>query len=118
MNSIKTNLLLLFLLFLFNASAFAQSDSNNVDHKEYNQQNLETDSVLNNCYFTEKEYNRIHKLKTCGRVDDSEYMYEDEIYTGKKHKKRGRDTFLDDVPVDLVVDVVLNTLFFVAILWQ
>ena len=45
-------------------------------------------------------------------------MYEDEIYNGKKHKKRGRDTFLSDIPVELVVDVVINTLFFVAILWH
>ena len=35
-----------------------------------------------------------------------------EIYSDEKHKKRSRNTFWDNVPAELVVDVVVNTLFF------
>ena len=119
MNAIKTYLLL-FLLLLFIVPTFAQSNSDdNVPQKQDQEQELsKTDSILVNCYFTEKEYNRIHGINQLETVDNSESMYEDEIYNGKKHKKRGRDTFLSDIPVEMVVDIMLNTLFFVAILWH
>ena len=119
MNAIKTYLLL-FLLLLFIVPTFAQSNSDdNVPQKQDQEQELsKTDSILVNCYFTEKEYNRIHGINQLETVDNSESMYEDEIYNGKKYKKSGRDNLLSDIPVEVVVDVVLNTLFFVAILWQ
>ena len=117
MNAIKTYLLL-FLLLLFIVPTFAQSNSDDNGPEKQQQQLSKTDSILANCYFTENEYNRMRGVSQFDTVDNSEYMYEDEIYNGKKHKKRGRDTFLNDIPVEMVVDVVLNTLFFVAILWQ
>ena len=106
------------LMFLGTLSVFAQSNSEDKESVKLEQELSEEDSILVNCYFTEKEYNRIHGIYQSTTASNSEYTYEDEIYKGEKNKKRGRDTFLSDIPVELVVDVVLHTLFFVAILWQ
>jgi hypothetical protein len=118
MNAIKTYLLSLIFLLSFISSTFAQSNSDDKESVRLEQELSEEDSILVNCYFTEKEYNRIHGIYQSTTASNSEYTYEDEIYKGEKNKKRGRDTFLSDIPVELVVDVVLNTLFFVAILWH
>ena len=118
MNLIKTYLLPLCLLLFFTVSSLAQSDSNYISSDSAKVEMSKTDSVLVNCYFSEKEYNRIHGIDRAERIDGSEEVYEDEIYNGKKEQKKRRSNFWDNVPAELVVDVVVNTLFFVAILWQ
>jgi hypothetical protein len=117
MNAIKTYLLL-FLLLLFIAPTFAQSNFEVNESENQELQLSKTDSILVNCYFTEKEYNRIHGINQLETVDNSENTYQDEIYNGKKNKKKGGDTFLSEIPIEMMVDVMLNTLFFVAILWN
>lgn len=79
---------------------------------------LEADSVLENCYYTEKAYNRLHGISSDETICDSQCTYEDEIYSGKKYRKRTGNIFFRDIPAELVVDVVLNTLFFVSVLWE
>ncbi len=118
MNAIKTYLLALFLALFFIFPTFAQSNFDDNKFIKQEQQLSKIDSILINCYFTEKEYNRIHGIKQSKPFDDEVLMYEDEIYNGKKYKKTGRDNLLNDIPVEVVVDVVLNTLFFIAVLWQ
>ena len=118
MNLIKTYLLPLILLFSFSTAAYTQSTSCSDGQEEKVGLMTTTDSILINCYYTEKEYNRIQKINQDETAEDYEYMYEDEIYSDKKYKKRGRNTFRWDIPAELVVDVVMNTLFFIAILWQ
>ena len=118
MNSIKTYLLTVLLLLIFGVSAFSQ---NTTDDKAKDGEVVEmskTDSVLVNCYHTEQEYNRIHGINQSEKTEDPEYIYEDEIYSDEKHRKRSRNTFWDNVPAELVVDVVVNAFFFIAILWQ
>jgi hypothetical protein len=118
MNAIKTYLLPLFLLLFFAAPSFAQSNPDGSKSQKQEQQLSETDSILVNCYFTEKEYNRIHGVDHCTTGSDSEYTYEDEIYNGEENKKRDRGNFFENIPAEVVAEVLINTLLFVAILWQ
>ncbi len=118
MNSIKTYLLLMVLLLFVTVSSFGQSSLNNETSDKEEIQMSKTDSILVNCYYSEEEYNRIHEINQLECIESSEEVYEDEIYNDKKHKKRSMGSFLVDVPAELIVDVVANTLFFIAILWQ
>ena len=113
MNSIKTYLLPLVLLLFTSFSLFAQTDLRPTEEKL-----SKTDSILVNCYFTEQDYKDKHHVQNYEVEELEEVTYEDELYNNKVHKKRGNNTFWENVPAELVVDVVVNTLFFVALLWQ
>lgn len=71
-----------------------------------------------NCYFSEQDYNAIYEVEGFENEEITAQVYQDEIYNNQTHKKRGSNTFWENVPAELVVDVVVNTLFFVALLWQ
>jgi len=118
MNSIKTYLLPLVLLLFVTFSTFGQNPPNNEAFDKEEIQMSKIDSVLVNCYYSEEEYNRIHDINQLECVKSSEDVHEDEIYNDKKHKKRRQGSFWSDVPAELIVEVVANTLFFIAILWQ
>ena len=118
MNLIKTYLLPLILLLFFIVPSMAQSVSNDFEHDSLKVEISKVDSFIVNHYYTEEEYNRIYQVKQCETYRVSEDVYNDEIYGDQKHEKKRRRNSFNDIPVDLVVDIVVNTLFFVAILWQ
>ncbi len=118
MNLIKTYLLPIALVLFFSMQVFTQPASANDGQVGEEEQVSGVDSVLVNCYFSEAEYNKIHGINQSEMIEDSDQVYGDEIYGDQKHRKSGRNTFWEDVPADLIFDVVVNTLFFVAILWQ
>ena len=113
MNSIKTYLLPLIFLLFVTLSSFAQENANSVERKL-----SKTDSILVNCYFSEQDYNAQYNIEPSEVEVDDVRVYEDEIYENKETKKKVRSSFWDDVPAEFVVDVVLNTLFLIALIWQ
>jgi hypothetical protein len=113
MNSIKTYLLPLLFLLFGSLASFAQTDSSTVIKKL-----SKTDSILVNCYFSEQDYNAIYEIENFEEEEFADQKYSDEIYSDQEHKKRRGNTFWENVPAELVVDVLVNTIFLVALLWQ
>ena len=120
MKSIKVYFLLLFFLTVFNSVAFSQNKTENkqVETKNIEQSLSKIDSILVNTYFTEADYNKIHKIKKVECVKISENYYGDEIYNEEGRGEKARDRFLENVAIEVVVDVVVNTLFIIATFWQ
>ncbi len=117
MNSIKTYLLPLFFLLFMSVSSIAQSS---IGDKRSEEQKLSTiDSVLINTYFTEKDYNELHNIKVDNRRTSENDYYADEIYNEEPHPKhKVKGSFWDTVAVDIAVDVVVNSIYLIAVFWQ
>ncbi|MGB0887176.1 MAG: hypothetical protein ACPGSL_03540 [Vicingaceae bacterium] len=115
MNFIKTYLLPLVLLLFINASLFAQDGSHNKDSKLVLSK---TDSIIVHHYYTEKDYLKNQNISESKNNNDSDNYYEDEIYSNKKYHKKNKSNFWKDVSVELVADVVVNSLLFIAIIWD
>jgi len=117
MKSIKIYLLALFFPIFFSSSVFSQNKISD-DQAKVEQKLSETDSILVNTYFTEEDYNKIHKIEKAECLKISENYYGDEIYNEKVCTKTSRNTFLENVAIEVVVDVVVNTLFIIATFWH
>lgn len=120
MKSIKLYLLPFFLITFFSSVTFSQNDFYN-DKKAPNEKVLniiEMDSIIANEYYTEKDFNEIHRINEPQKNNDQEFYYEDEVYHEEDRKARRRDSFLGEVAAEVVVEVVVNTLFILATFWQ
>lgn len=118
MKSIKTYLLPLFILAIFSAQAFSQGIITN-DSLSNQKVFSKADSVLAESYLTEIDYN---ELKGDGNLNVSVHnktYYGDEIYNEEPIKKSKRRNFIwDSATAELVVDVVVNTVFLIAAFWH
>lgn len=114
MKSIKTYLLPLILITFFSSSVFSQSntDTNSVEETKFSK----IDSVLANGYMTEKEYDKKHKIKKHQKRANSDFYYGDE----KTKEKDGeeKDSVVNEIAVEVIVEVVINTLFIIAAIWH
>jgi len=121
MKSIKTYLPLLFLLIFFNVQAFSQASFNEGENEggEKEQKLSKTDSIIVNTYFSEEDYNELYKIEYLSDDENSTLYYGDEVYGEEPfHKNKHRNRFWDTVGAEIVVDVVVNTVFFLTLFWQ
>lgn len=121
MKSIKIYLLPIFLLTLFNTQVFSQDDfyHDKKEKQKFEQTDSRVDSIIVNEYFTEKDYNEKHNVADNKISKDSESYYEDEIYSSEEVKrKRDRNNFFNEVAAEVVVEVLVNTLFIIATFWH
>ncbi len=118
MNLIKTYLLPMIILLFISVPTFSQDVANNDDEDKKGVQISKVDSVLENHYFTEQEYNMIHGIDNLKTYLEPGDLYDDEIYADKKYKKKGGSAFWKDVPADIVIDAVVHTLILVTLFWQ
>lgn len=120
MKSIKTYLLLLFLLALFGVQAFSQTSSEKeMYNKEY--KFSKTDSVLAETYLTERDYIDKHGLEVVSVCEDvrSKDVSSDEIYNETpSHRNNSRYRSLDAGTVSFIVDVAIHTIFLITLFWQ
>lgn len=116
MKSIQIYFLPLILSCFFGMKGFSQSSVNfNKNQKETISR---TDSILINEYLTEKDYNKKHNVNKQNRVADSEIYYEDESNKEEEQKKNEKNSFLNEVAAEVIVEVVVNTLFIIAAIWH
>tara|TARA_B100000809_G_C15128728_1_gene527415 strand:- start:840 stop:1202 length:363 start_codon:yes stop_codon:yes gene_type:complete len=120
MKSIKTYLLLLFLLVIFDVEAFSQINS---EKETYNgvYKFSKTDSMLVESYLTESDYNDKHGVKAVsvseGRVPNN--FYSDEIYNETpSQSSNSKNRFLDAGAINFIVDVAIHTVFLMTVFWQ
>jgi len=120
MKSIKIYLFPLILFVFFTGQAFSQNElnTNGKENNKINHTISETDSILIYGYFTEKDYNEIHGIKSEIKSNESEFYYGDENSKNDKERKRERDSFFGEVAAELIVEVVVNTLFVIAAFWH
>jgi hypothetical protein len=110
---IKTYLLPLFLVLIVSCATYGQSTTV-VESKTLSK----ADSVLVNYYYSEQDYNELHAINSSAIDTLNKQTYSDETYKDLKYKKRKENDFWEDVPIEFIVDVAVNTFFFVALLWQ
>lgn len=120
MKSIKIYLLPLILIAFFSSPTFSQNDFyNSKKEKEQGKQKLsKTDSILVDGYFTEEDYNEIRGIKENKHTSSSEEYYKNKDYTEEERKKNERDHFLTEVAAEVIIEVVVNTLFILATFWH
>lgn len=120
MKSIKIYLLPLFLIAFFSTQVFSQDDFYNekLGKDKAEQKVSKTDSIIGNEYFTEKDYNEIQGIKEYQKNINSEFYCDDEGYNKDEPKKRERDSFMNEVAAEVIVEVVVNTLFIIATFWH
>ncbi len=116
MKSIK--LLLSTVLIFITIGANAQDDFyNNKSKKKKEKTEVVRDSVVSiNDYSTEQDFNEMNKIETSYELYDPEVeeIYEDE----NKSRKRKRNTFAAEVAAEVVVEVLINTVFIIATFWN
>lgn len=121
MKSIKAYLLLLFLPIFFSVQSFSQSSFNENEKEEQKKefQFSKSDSLLAATYFTEKDYNEINGIEQLERAENTEGYYNDEVYNSEQpHKQKNRRSFWDAVAAEVIVEVMVNTVFIIATFWQ
>ncbi len=120
MKSIKIYLLPLLLISFFSTQGFSQDDFyNNKNEKEkVEQKTFKSDSLLVHGYFTERDYNEIYNVKEQHKNTHSEIYYGDEAYNEEELRRRERDNFFGEVAAEVIVEVVVNTLFILATCWH
>ena len=121
MKSIKIYLLPIFLLTLFNTQVFSQDDfyNNKKEKQKLEQTDSRADSIIVHEYFTEEDYNEKHNVANNKISNDSEPYYGDEIYSSEEEKRRReRNNFFNEVAAEVVVEVIVNTLFIIATFWH
>jgi len=119
MTSIKTYLLLLFLVALFGSQAFSQSNF----EKEISVQEhkfSKADSVLIETYLTERDYIEKHGIEAVnvcmtGSVGG---VVTDEIYNDTPRDNNTKNRHLDDGALGVLIDVAIHTLLFMTLFWQ
>lgn len=118
MKSIKTYLLSLFLLIFFSIQAFSQSaliKDNLLQEHVFSK----ADSVLAETYFSERGYNELNGITSLSQEVYSESVCGGEIYNDEpKQNNKKRNYFLDSVAVELMVEVVVNSVFLIATFWH
>ena len=111
MKSIKKYLLPLILIAFFSTQGFSQDNSNEKEQEKISK----TDSILVHTYFTEEDYNKKHGIEK----DNQAFYYSDEVYNEKEPEQhQEKDTVLGEVAAEIIVEVVVNTLFFIAAFWH
>jgi hypothetical protein len=115
MKSIKTYLIQLILIAFFSTSAFSQSN-NSTDERQ--SEITKIDSVLVNGYFTESDYNKKHNVKKQSKTTELEIYYKDENKNKDARDGGEKDGFLKAVAAEVIVEVVVNTLFIIAAIWR
>ena len=116
MKSIKTYLIPLVLIAFFSIKGLSQDTINkNNDEKE---KISRTDSVLINEYFTEMDYNKKYKTIKQQKAIDSEIYYGDENDNEEVLKKEDNTRFLNKDTAEVIVEVVVNTLFIIVAIWH
>jgi hypothetical protein len=111
MKTIKIYLLPLILVLLFASNGFSQNKVDSVEKEKISK----TDSILIHTYFTEEEYNKIHNIEK----PEQEFYYSDEAYNEKENKHhREKDTIKGEIAAEIIVEVVVNTLFFIVAFWH
>jgi len=120
MKSIKIYLLPFILLIVFCSPLYSQNDFYNdkTPQKSVIQKASKIDSVLIHGYFTEKDYNELRGIDNSQKKSESEIYYRDEVLTEEEQRKRERDGFFSEVAAEVIVEVVVHTVFILATFWQ
>jgi len=116
MKSIKTYIVPLVLIAFFSAKGLSQNTINE-KHNENNNISL-ADSILIYGYFTEKDYNKKYEVNKSTKTTSSEIYYDHESNSDKDSKDKENNSFLNEVATEVIVEVVVNTLFFIAAIWH
>lgn len=115
MKSIKLLAFLLFMFVSFNMAA--QNDFYN-DKKEKNEVVFEQNAVdINNIdeYNTEQDFNEKYNIEPSYEVYDE---HTEEIYSDEKQPKQRRSTLAGEIAAEIVVEVIINTVFIIATCWN
>jgi hypothetical protein len=118
MKSIKTYLLSLFLLVFFSVPTFSQSGL--VKDKGRQEQIFsKADSVLAESYLSERDYNELNGISSSNQECCDEIYLGNEIYSDEpKQNNKKRNYFWDSAAAELVVEVVVNSVFLIATFWH
>ena len=115
MKSIKLIVSLLFVFVSFNMSAqndFYSDEKGKIE--PVLEQNV-VDVYSLDEYSTEQDYNEKHNIEPSYEVYNENT---EEIYSDEKQPKRRRNTFAGDVAAEVVVEVIINTVFIIATFWN
>ena len=112
----------LFFLFIFNASAFSQTAKtpNNQEQQTFSK----ADSLIAASYFTEQDFNELNGITTSNETSFNDNSEGDEIYNNTNHhhestsKHQRRNRFWEAVAADIIIDVVVNTVFVITAFWN
>jgi len=116
MKSIKLYLFLA-LLFIFPVTkVFTQNIHKQEPREKDNSSKI--DSILVHGYFTEKDYNELYGIKLLKENKKSIVCYNDEIYSKKNNSEKDKDTIIRDTNAEIIVELVINTLFIIAAFWH
>ena len=116
MKSIKIYLLPIILVTFFTTQGLSQNAINNGVNE--NEKISRTDSILVHGYFTEFDFNEINGISNSKENVDSEFYYGEETLKEEELRKRERDSFLNEVAAEVIVEVVVNAVFILATFWQ
>ena len=118
MNFIKTYLLPILLLVFFSGQAIAQAELRK-DSLINEQVFSKADTILANTYMSERDYNERYGINYLNEDTYDETFYGDEIYNEEPlRKNRRKNHFWDAVAVEIVAEMVVNTVFIIAAFWH